>query len=188
VEVLLPNYLAVSKNKRSLGFYHQVNNFMVQDLVRACFAALARHRWEIQAFKLRRLQRAKLLHFTAMRSILRAGILLRNLLDGFRVAREHRVLTSVLAALQHRACYRNYLNHRFSALSKLHNSLIVHTHLQAWLQRYRKRSRTLALKTMGHHFVTERLFNKYLGIWIARLKIRLKKRYLSEVVLPQTSR
>lgn len=66
IEVLLPNFLAVSRNKRRQSFYFQANNFMAQDVLRAAFRGLKRNRRQMKKFRSYRGQRLEQIKFTIM--------------------------------------------------------------------------------------------------------------------------
>lgn len=78
IEALLPNFLAVSRNKRLQSFFVQANNFMAQDLVRAAFRSLNTNRRRMKRFRAKRTMRMTKQIFMAVKQILQSEALFRK--------------------------------------------------------------------------------------------------------------
>ena len=94
-------------------------------------------------------------------------------------------MNRVFAVLKYTAMKKKLLMSIYCRVTRTKNELLVEKCLSDWLQLYRQRAGKKAIKDLGTSLYRERTYQKYLTIWVQKLRTRLKKKYLLTVVAPQ---
>lgn len=138
---MVPNYLEVSKNKRSLSFYYQVNNFMAQDLLKAAFCSLARNRHRMRSYRKARRFREQNVLFKSLVAVCRSHIILKRFLIDLEAERREKSLASVFYTLHERAQARTKATSSFYQVLQQRKGRLLAKHLGTWRIRYLKNVR-----------------------------------------------
>jgi hypothetical protein len=60
--------------------------------------------------------------------------------------------------------------------------------MRAWQRRFLKQTKRNYLDEMAAKYQKFRMYNKYLPVWLRRLKTNLKKKHLVEVIAPKVEK
>ena len=123
--------------------------------------------------------------FRAFKNQITGMILLEKYIKRTDEVRNTVLLRKVLHALRRQTEKARQLDNAFCCILKQRKIKTVNKVIEVWLLKYKKNQKRSQLEKLSKDFLKCRYLNKYMTIWLKKLSLKLKKRHLKQIVLPQ---